>query len=368
MESSPENDEQSLKKFDDLKDFCLLNILHRLDLQSLLNVADTNKRLQSLAADVYQHKFVSKMVSIGGFEVIGECGIEEELANVIQIRGLKASLQYLRCFGPFMHGLSIVYGVSLGERYKHVHEYVNNFCAETLLRIRFVGMEDVTMGQFQKVFANIQDVTFVDCALDIGWSSVVRLFTNLRSLSINEMQMVYHGSIKNPFPNLESLCIERLFCDESTSLKVAADLLAGTNQLKCLQIGYNEHDYSSWSIVELLDLVKGNPSISVLSAFPVVDRVTSAEIQRIISDHPALEELGLEECTFMPDQAFSLILQLGSLKKFAFHTQVNYCSNERAEFAEKVDELGWDLSIGDTGCFFPTMIYDMHVTLTRREQ
>lgn len=367
-------DEQSdksvqLRKFDDLNDFCLLNILRRLDLQSLLNVADgSNKRLRALATDAYQRKFGAKTVSISRFDEVHKHSKVKESSDTIQVHGLKASLQYLRCFGAFIDDLSIGYGGSKNKRYEYVHEYVNNFCAESLARITFDGMQKITMEKFQNGFANIQDVKFVHCNLHKEWASVVRLFANLRGLSFSETIMVYR-SIEKPFPYLERLSIEGLRCDGSTPFKVVADLLDGVSQLKCLEIGYHEYnDHSSMSIAELLDLIEGNPLISVVSVFPVYGSTTSAEMERLINDHPALVELGLEECTFTPDQAIALIPQLASLKKFAFHTQVNYCSDERDELFEKIDGLGWDLSIGDTGCFLPTMTYDMHLTVTRREQ
>lgn len=363
-----ENDDSTGKsvrlwKLNDLNDFCLLKILGRLDLQSLLNAADTNKRLRSLATDVYNRGSGTKTVDIDIRKVIFERDDPvQESSNFIRIRGLKPSLQCLRCFGPYINGLSIGYYISQS---KSIHEYINSFCAESLLRIRFDGTPAIE--QFQKVFVNIQDVTLVECDLGDKWPLFVKLFANLGSLSLFNVSMVHH-SIEKPFPNLERLDIRDLYCDGSSSFDIAADLLKGINQLKCLEIGYHENERASLSIVKLLDLVKDNPSISVLSVDAVYGRATSAEIQRIISEHPALVELGLESCSFTPDQAIALLPQLASLKKFEFHTQVDYCSNERDEFAEKLDNLGWDLSIGDTGCCLRTFIYDMYVTVTRRAQ
>lgn len=364
-----ENDDSTGKrlwKLEDLNDFCLLNILGRMDVQSLLNAADTNKRLRSLSTDVYNRKFGAKMVSISERHGIHGRGEVDESSDAIRIHGLKPSLQCLRCFGPFINGLSIGYGGST-HKYNYVHEYVDSFCAENLRRITFDGMQKINMNQFQKVFVNIRDVTIVDCDLGDKWSSFVRCFTNLRCLSLRDVRMVYR-SIEKPFPSLERLRINGLDCGAITKLKIVADLLKGINQLECLEIGYQEDERTSMSIVELLDLVKDNPSLSVLSVFAVYGRATSAEIERLISEHPALVELHLENSLFTPDQAIALISQLGSLKQFEFHTQVNYFSNERAEFADKLDNLGWDLSIGDTGCCLRTFIYDMYVTLIRRAQ
>lgn len=346
------------QKFNDLNDFCLLNIFGHLDLQSLLNVANTSKRLQELVLDVYKRRFGEKTVSISVHE---HGDTLRESSDGIRIRGLKTILQYLRCFGPLIHGLSIGYCEEKSKHYVHVHEYVNDFCAQSLVRIEFRNLPNIAIEQFQKVFVNIQDVSFEQCDLGEKWPSFVQWFSNLRSLSFDEVRMVYR-SIKTPFQNLEHLRLNGLRCDGFKTIKIAADLLDGINQLKSLDIAEREI-----SITELLDLIKNNPSISKLRASEGYGHVSLAEVQRLVNKHPALVELDLESYHFLPDEVVALTRQLGSLKLFQFYTQVNYLSDERSHFESQLADGGWEVFVGSSGCDLRTFRYDMWVTINRKD-
>lgn len=360
MESYQENDESvKVPKIVDLNDFCLINIFEGLDVQSLLQIVDANKGLQPAALDVYKRKFDAKTVNINEGETAHGNAVEE-LKDVIQIRGLKASLQFLRCFGPFIHGVSIGYNDSKSKRYDYLHEYINNFCAETLVRIAFEGMPNIAVEQFKKIFGKIEEISFVNCELGEKWASIIQWFPNLRRLNFDGVRMVYR-SIEKPFRNLEHLSIKHLHCDGFNTIKIAADLLDGIKQLKSLEI-----DESKMSIIELLDLIKDNPSITKLSACEAYGPVTSTDVQRLISEHPSLIDLDLECYKFTPDDVIALTRQLGSLKQFEFYTQVNYFSNERSDFESQLDTGGWDIFVGQTGCDLRTFRYDMWTTINRR--
>lgn len=352
-------------KIVDLNDFCLINIFGHLDLKSLLNVADTNKQLRPAAFDVYKRKFGAKIVDIYAYKVRFSIGYNlKELSNAIEIRDVKTCLQYLRCFGPFINDLSMGYHDLESAFYEHIHEYVNNYCAESLVHIKFDGMENIVIGQFQKVFAKIESVAFADCDLGDQWSSFVALFSNLSRLEFQDVRIVYR-SIDKPFRNLEHLSIQRNFeyhdCDEFAPIDIAIDLLNGIHQLKSLEI-----DEPKMSIDQLLDLIKDNRSITKLTS-KGFGRVTSGDIQRLVSEHPSLIELDLENTLFAPGDVIELTRQLGSLKRFEFHTQVNYCSTERSDFESQLADE-WAICVGDTGCNLRTFMYDMHITIFRRAQ
>lgn len=359
-----ESDEpMQFPKIVDLADLCLINIFECLDVQSLLNVANASVRLRPAVFNVYNRKFGVKTVNINSDEAIhahvGAGFAVQEFNDGIYIHGLKTSLQYLRCFGPLIHGLTIFYGDSSeSKRHEYVNEYVNNYCAESLVSISFGGMEDIE--QFQKAFANIQDVSFESCNLGEKWPSIVQLFSNLRSLNIDDVGMNY-CFVEKPFRNLEHLSIHRLRCDEFKTIKIAADLLDGIQQLKSLEI-----DESEMSIVDLLNLIKDNPSIAKLSAPDAHGPVASEDVQRLISEHPALTDLNLECCKITPDDVIALTRQLGSLKRFQFYTQVNYNSSERSVFNSQLDGGGWDIFDFDSGCDLRTFRYDMWITINRR--
>lgn len=337
-----ENDKSSdeseqFPKIVDINDFCLINIFERLDLQSLLNIADANARLRPAAIDVYKRKFGTKLVKLNWCDIEPHMKPLRQLDSIIRILDFKTCLRYLRCFGPIIDELSIHYVDSESKRHDHVHQYLNDYCIETLARISFENMDNIAIDQFQKVFTNIKSVTFMSCELGENWPLFAKSFPNLRRLSLKSYDeqgcsMVYRF-IEKPFPNLKHLLVEDLDCDGSTPIKFVADLLDGAHQLKSLTINDFENGIS---FVELLDLIKDKPSIIKLTADWAYGRVTSAEIQQLVSEHPALIELNVEETTFTTGDVLTLTRQLGSLKQFKFHTQVNYCSTERVDFAAQL--------------------------------
>lgn len=237
----------------------------------------------------------------------------------IDVLGLKKCLQYLRCFGPFIHGLSIDYDKSMSTRYKYVHEYVNEFCAESLVCMTFTYLPDLDIEQFRKVFAKIEDVSFVCCELGEKWPSFVQSFSNLRYLSLSHVHMDYRF-VEKPFQNLEHLRINRIRCDGINTIKIAADLLDGIRQLKSLKI---DTQYKT-SMATLLDLIKENNSIVKLTVLACPEPATSADVQRLVHQHPALIDLNLLNYKFTLNDVNTLINQHGSLKKLKFYTECRY--------------------------------------------
>lgn len=88
----------------------------------MLNLADANGWLRPAVFDVLQRKFGSGIVGIDVCdpEPIMDPNDDNEFTIKwcdIEICGLKICLQYLRCFGEFINGLSICYE-KFGNRHK----------------------------------------------------------------------------------------------------------------------------------------------------------------------------------------------------------------------------------------------------------
>lgn len=275
--------------------------------------------------------------------------------RAIEIVNFKTCLQLLRCFGPFIEDLEIAYNNPESKRDQYVHRYVNNYCAETLARITFHALKNVDIAEFQKVFVNIKRVGFWSCDLGNQWPSFVNLFPNLSHLSFafgkfdGSSVHIDYRLVEKPFPNLEYLYFENVRGNRSARIKFLGDLLAGTSQLKTLvirDIFYDLEDYVP--ITEYLDLIKDHSSITEIRYSNGYESATSAEIQRIINEHPALVELNMGQTIVTPNDVIALTRQLGSLKKFTFGTDINHSCTEWSDLKSKIRNE-WELNYSDFG-------------------
>lgn len=355
---------EQFPKIVDVNDFCLIKIFENLDIQSLLNIAEANAHLRPAAADVYKRKFDKTVVEIVGpsngtlWELLIADANEKPLKvcnNTIQIQDSKTCLQYLRYFGPFIRKLSIPYKDSKIKQY--IHEYMNDYCAETLIHIKFLDMKHMDVDQFPKVFPKIKHVTFVRCYFDNKWSSFLKLFPNLRRLTVSDG----YSFIEKPFKDSEYLSIESFVCDGTAPIKFVRNILDVSHRLKSFNVGFYE---SQISISEFLDLIKDKPSITELSAPCLFGLVTSAEIQRLISEHPALIKLNLETCRTTPTDIIAVTRQLVSLKQFKFHTHIHYDSkkNFKAQLSQ------WHLTVDNLSNDQYEEFDDIYITINRRAE
>lgn len=204
-------------KITDINDFCLIKIFEYLDLQSLLSVAIANEWLRPAAREVYKCKFNETTVLIEECEnVHPKESFELEESYFITVRGLTMCLKYLRCFGPILSGLSIRYDDSESKRYDYIHQYVNDFCADSLTDISFQKIPNTTIKQFQNVFNNVDCVSVSSGDLTQHLPKIVECFPNLDKLDFENIKIDNRFTLK-PFQNLNDLYVNGIECNGSTT-------------------------------------------------------------------------------------------------------------------------------------------------------
>ena len=110
---------------------CLERIFDFLDLRSLLNVADTYKRLQIAAAAKFSDAYGKKPVHL----IIHKNKCIPLLLNAdeIYIRGSKLQFPFLRCFGAKVTHLYVDHHSDSGRAYKTLLlQYLNQYCGNAL--------------------------------------------------------------------------------------------------------------------------------------------------------------------------------------------------------------------------------------------
>lgn len=225
----------------DLNTFCIEHIMRNLELKDLLNVADTNKCMRSVAESVFKFKYMYKKKPIDINSYAGGLLIyyhstrmttrHENLAHP-----LKSSLQKLRCFGHLLNTLRIYIWKEYDRTFfARFIAYVGKYCAETLKVIHIVSINGRTvLTHLKKPLLNVEQVCIKGCRLQKNWLS--KMFPKLRILTACNEDLNFIG-IENHFPNLENLNIRPKSVERSTKLSAQIlKVLCLNPQLRILSI------------------------------------------------------------------------------------------------------------------------------------
>lgn len=355
-DAPPDRKEKPPTKITDLNDDCLLKIFGHLDLVNLFSVAVANEYLRPAAGEIYRQKFGAKAVKVS------ECNDykwtranarkhqSEDFSSALDlssyevtVRGLKASLQFLRCFGSEIKRLYIHFEKSASKRYQHLLQQVNNFCSGNLERLTFYEMPDMAIEQqFKKRFSKVIVVTFKYGCLGQQWPSImVEYFPNIKVLNMIHVSICCRAnknSIEKPIKTLKEIYISGGLTGDK-ALEIAANLLANARQLNSFTISSRRNA----DMNKLLTEIKNNPSIVQLILshnYPSVTiRVNSNQVRQLLDQHSKLIFLRLYGYELNADEAVAVIRGLKSLKIFQFHMlPANY-----SQFIKQLDTRKWNV-------------------------
>lgn len=131
-------------KMADLNFDCLEKIFGNLDLDSLINIADTNTTLRAAAHTYLLLKYGQNMLWMFKHE--------NSVAQPLVI-GLKKGLQFLRCFGRVISDCAIL-SCGNAKYCEYLNQYLDEYCADTLRTVVFDEFPTVSQNmknQFPKV-------------------------------------------------------------------------------------------------------------------------------------------------------------------------------------------------------------------------
>lgn len=325
---------------------CLERIFDFLDLESLLNVAGTCKRLQIAAAAKFGDDHGQKYVCVNinnpiRSDLVQKEGIQSKFSR-IDVSGSELCLRFLRCFGSKVLSLNVQYvknqcalfGDLLNDRVDH---YINEYCANTLTRIELKNrmpfknvvaettnlksqlLSNTTSGTSQnrrppKCFSTVK-ICLANLSNRLPNLAIV--FPNMRFLHLGFVSIA-ESTVAVHFPHLSELSIRYLNSRQNgITTQFVESFLRANPQLQKLSIQLAE----KLTLNEILDLINGNPSLSKLSKSEAYGKeigVDAAEVNRLVNERTLMEELILWNHRFTVDDAIMLISQLNSLKRFEF--------------------------------------------------
>lgn len=177
-------------KFTDLNLDCLEIVLEYLNLIDLLNVADTNKRLNKAAELVFVREKIkhgSKYVTFGNTKILRDRSFKITREE-IYIDDLKTSLQLLRCVGRVVSKIKFnkLRGMSRNqcEIDCQVATYINKYCTEHLNQFEFPNVFCPRIDMVMLTHIKFSKLTGL---LDKKWEEMAKNRSKKRSMRRIEM-------------------------------------------------------------------------------------------------------------------------------------------------------------------------------------
>lgn len=320
---------------------CLERIMNFLDIDSLVNLADTCKHLQIGAAHYFGENFGSKCIIISNDlvapHVCDKCAL---------VSRLKPTLAMLRCFGSKIAHLSIEKS-DYSDYYKH---YLMNYCGDALQNIHFhqslsvLPTEDrqntlknllagiahwfpfikkqpvFPIEDGHKPFKNVKHICITNVILKDQLADVSHWFPTIQSLHLCNIWFD-DDFIGVCLPRMEFLGISNVDQREF-SIKCMLNLLHANQQLITLNSDIK------MTLTTLLEMINGNSSIKNIEMKLNIETLTvaiesiivnAAELERFANEHPSIVCLLLLKYQIKADDAIAFIRKLTSLDRFNFN-------------------------------------------------
>lgn len=163
-------------------------VLENLDLIELLQMSFTNEYYHRLCADVFRRKTKNRKVvfRILTYYKDKQLGIRlSEPENSIYIENCDLMLKFLKSFGNSINTLKMDYSCSFdADRRKEITEWVNKYCAETLLQLELVQYTGFKLDYFTLPFKTLQKLSIDHLMLETKTTTLYEKFPALRDLTL----------------------------------------------------------------------------------------------------------------------------------------------------------------------------------------
>lgn len=325
------NSDVSLTTITDLNEKCLKKLFSYLSLSCLLNVAQSNKKLQSAAASTFIEEHGTKTIWLKNTINLKFTREIYSLDDDIYVCGLKFGLPFLRCFGATISELLIFDGsyphVLISNAYKskfshHIDHHLNKYCARSVSNLLFYGRPAFSLENFRQPFRKVHRIRLVDSDLENGFKHFAQWYPSLCHLEMYtvciddtlmpiEMPVLQHLALKINDHNANNVDSpwEWNFTEQN-----AINVLHANRQLRSLDI--DMADRRTITIHKLLNIIQGNPSIEKLAMTEgsQCEHVNDDELQRLVRTHQLLTEIDLPRHKFTAENIIFCIRYLKGLK------------------------------------------------------
>lgn len=276
----------------DLNDDCLQMIFEFLDIQSLVNIADSNRWLVNAARLVYIRKF-SKISVVIDFNNHNCWGLTHNDTN-IYVYDPKICFRLLRIMGFAITDLRICYNATEVKQFKYVEQYIKQYCSGTVRMLQFAHKPSFWIQNFEKPFTKVESVKCLASKFGNEFHYFPRWFPNLRILELDNCDITYEITFP-PFPHLTKLRISWTKIPQTRISQIIRD----SSQMQSLEIALKpqyelsksgmwlRHDYVDTNRNELIEFTKAHPSIMNLDLLSY--NFTTDDVIFLIQQQKALQ-------------------------------------------------------------------------------
>lgn len=301
---------------------CLEHIFDFLDVESLLSLAHTCKRLQIGAAYYFGDEFGDRLIILDNHDGVAP-GLLVDSRFIVSTR-LKLCLALLRCFGKKISYLF----VKTNDHIDQLIQYIVQYCGDALADVTFHQCLPVMpIENCQQPFKNVEKISVANGILNGQLAGLAHYFPNLKFFNCDSIAFDANF-VGLCFPQMKFLTIkiDREVAQDNVTAKGLKHLVSANPQLESVSFDLGK----KMALSTLLDITSSNTSISDLVLVPDPDSIrnvldivneSATELTRLATEHPPLVNLYLPECRMTADDAIALIGQLTSLKSFLFHVR-----------------------------------------------
>lgn len=299
---------------------CLERIFDFLDLESLLNLAQTCKRLQIAAVHKFNEDYSEKQFILQCIHTASsECHeIIEHDHDDVDIIGMKLCLPFLRVFGAKLKYIQVIMYTGTVACNSYIDQYLNRYCADNVVDLEYELKNYFVAESMVKPFRNLHTLIFQHSSLK-QMPNFVDWFPQVTHFEIDDCSTGRDDFIAATLPKLEHL---QLAIDCGMSEKNVINILRANKHLRCLDmyIG-NTIEMTMTQLLNMINTNKSLTTVKLLSYEGGATAVNRSELLRFVKEHRDVVELDLSPYVLSPHDAITFIDALDSLKSIQFLTE-----------------------------------------------
>lgn len=247
-----------------------LLILENLNLSDLLSMAQTNRQMYSLAANVFQRKYSKKMVL--AYDPHAD---EHNDINDTYFQNFEMISKILKYFGTLISHLEIgykwkaEYTMNIGTKINSIHNLINLHCSETLVHFQIDNFYEVSLDNMTKPFKNVEKFTIRGRLTEMSSSSLTfdKLFPALREMYLPFLRVENKNTLEINLPLLEHISIGTFaYSDPSRFTEASVEHILKKNpQIRSVELSCSDQYFlkiinENVPNLEMLELKHFSPS------------------------------------------------------------------------------------------------------------
>lgn len=228
-------------QFGDVNVDCILLVLKKLDLPSLLNIARVNKGLSYLAGEVFHRRYLKYQIEIDRNSFSNNSNeIFFDYSGRIRLQSYETMLNMLKHFGNSISTLKIDFVSMNSKQSKFISKLINENCSDRLRHLTLDCCKAHTLRHMSKPYKNVESISFLEQLHDSRNEtlSLNKLFPRMRKLSFNFISTLDGNYINCDLPQLIDLSVDVSDYGNTQNEDDIGQLIKRNPNIRSLTLGY----------------------------------------------------------------------------------------------------------------------------------